>query len=120
MLLISADPGCLVWFFAVNSNPPTDHVTVCDHDSRHINCNIAVAILAEVEHIRLHLFDQQLEIPPRFLDVALSNFLPFQAIFSRAIVEPSQRVHPRSLMRQRKFAKANESDSMPGLRQAGN
>src|SRR5205814_183742 len=90
-----------------------------DDDSRYIDFDIAIAVLAEVQHVRLHFFDQQFEIAPRFLDIALRNFHPLQAIFSRTIINPIQRVHPRGLVRQRKFAEADKSDAMPRLREPG-
>ena len=113
---VSVNPRTALRFVTMHGHPPTDDVAVPHHYLRHIDWQRSVGILAEVQQIRLLLFDDSKQVIRRRFQVVLSVLHPFQAKCCGIEIYGAQRVQPLGLLGGRDFPKAHQRDPNSTLR----
>src|SRR6185437_16089644 len=85
---------------------------VGNYDPRDIDVNVAVTILVEVKDIRLNFANEKFQIAARFLDIALCDFHPFEAVLGGTIINIGEIAKPSGLIGARELAEADEGHAM--------
>jgi hypothetical protein len=94
----------------VDAQPPGDHIAVRHYDSRRRDRQRSKAQLIQMQKIRTRVANHRAQIILSRVEV-LDTFLhPVEAKRGGMIFETVQSVHPRGLMRERNFSKADERD----------
>ncbi len=89
------------------------------HHPRHVDRQIAVAELVEVQHVRAQFANQRRQEATRFVQVVFRLLHPLQTESRGPVFEAVQMIHPHCLLRQRNLAETDERDSYPARDQTG-